>query len=86
MSGKGAGQGNQGRGRPEDRKGARRDSGQDPSPNRETEETSQWFTLGRFGRSFPIVAHRAQAGVNARSTYIMPLPLPSAAGHYPTKL
>ena len=32
MSGQGAGQGNPGRGRPEEKRGARRDSGQGPSP------------------------------------------------------
>ena len=83
MSGQGAGQGNPGRGRPEERRGARRDSGQGPSPGARgdsgqgpsLEDPSQWFALGRGRALIPnrgTPSHRAQAGANVqRSTDIM---------------
>ena len=83
MSGQGAGQGNPGRGRPEERRGARRDSGQGPSPGARgdsgqgpsLDDPSQWFSLGRGRALIPnrgTPSHRAQAGANVqRSTDIM---------------
>ena len=75
----GAGHGNPGRVVPRKGKelvGAR--LGKTPSPKR---DPSRRFTLGRGRRSFPLVAHCAQAGANVRRSTDIKASLSSAAGH-----